>query len=175
MSLLNNVFLWAEGQMEGENLQKETFSLYYVLDELKDELNDRLEDKEITIDFTSAHNFELYSNRGLVRILLRNLIVNAIKFSHNQSRIEINCVRGQKTKVVEVIDNGIGMSEEMREGIFKGELISTAGTAGERGNGLGLSLCNDFVKSLGGKIEVESVLGEGSVFRIILKDKPAVQ
>ncbi|MEQ9007136.1 MAG: tetratricopeptide repeat-containing sensor histidine kinase, partial [Ekhidna sp.] len=175
MSLLNNVFLWAEGQMEGENLQKETFSLHYVLADLKSELSDRLEEKEISIDYDSAHNFELYSNRGLVRILLRNLIVNAIKFSNKKSRIEINCVKGQKTKVIEVIDSGIGMTAETREGIFNGELDSTVGTAGEKGNGLGLALCNDFVKSLGGKMEVESVYGEGSVFRIILKDKPVEQ
>lgn len=175
MSLLNNVFLWAEGQMEGENLQKETFGLYELLDELRSELNDRLEEKEISVDYESARNFSLYSNRGIVRILLRNLIVNAIKFSHKQSNIEVNCVRGQKIKVIEVIDNGIGMSQEMCENILKGEQASTNGTAGEKGNGLGLALCNDFVKSLGGKIEVESVLGEGSVFRIILKDKPAEQ
>ena len=59
------------------------------------------------------------------------------------------------------------MSQEMQEKLFTGGLESTKGTAGERGNGLGLALCYDFAKGLGGKIEVESVEGEGSVFRII--------
>ncbi|MEO1255070.1 MAG: ATP-binding protein, partial [Bacteroidota bacterium] len=59
---------------------------------------------------------------------------------------------------------------ETLNNIFGGGLVSTEGTAGEQGNGLGLALCYDFAKSMGGKIEVESKLGEGSVFRIILKN-----
>ncbi|WP_425390014.1 tetratricopeptide repeat-containing sensor histidine kinase [Ekhidna sp.] len=172
MNLLNNIFLWAEGQMEGENLQKENFSVHQVVDDLNKELNERLTDKHITLNYESAFGFIIHSNRGILRILLRNLVVNAIKYSHPNSAIEINCVSGDKTKIIEVIDKGIGMSEEMQQKIFTGGLDSKEGTAGEKGNGLGLALCFDFAKSLGGKIEVESVVGEGSVFRILLTDQP---
>lgn len=171
MNLLNNIFLWAEGQMEGENLRKEDFSLNPLIEELDEELRERLDEKEINLKYDSAFGFYLHSDRGIVRVLLRNLIVNAIKFSNPKSTIEINCVQGDKTKVIEVIDEGIGMSQEKKENLFSGGLESTPGTAGERGNGLGLALCYDFVKGLGGKIEVESVPGEGSVFRIIFTDQ----
>lgn len=167
MNLLNNIFLWAEGQMEGENLRKKDFSLNPLIEELDEELRERLDEKEINLKYDSAFGFYLHSDRGIVRVLLRNLIVNAIKFSNPKSTIEINCVQGNKTKVIEVIDEGIGMSPEKKENLFSGGLESTPGTAGERGNGLGLALCYDFVKGLGGKIEVESVQGKGSVFRII--------
>ncbi len=175
MNLLNNVFLWAEGQMEGENFKREVFALHTVLEDLENELSDRLSNKEIALDYLTTNNFLLYSNPGIIRILLRNLIVNAIKFSNKNSTIEVNAVEGEKVKVIEVIDHGIGMSSETLENIFSGGLISRDGTAGEKGNGLGLALCYDFAKSLGGKIEVESKLQEGSVFRIILKNAAVPQ
>lgn len=175
MSLLNNVFLWAEGQMEGENLKKETFVLLPLLEELNRELEERLVEKSITLNFTSSKDFQIYSNPGIIRILLRNLIVNAIKFSNQNSVVEVNTVEGEKTKIIEVIDNGIGMTDEMKENVLDGGLVSTEGTAGEKGNGLGLALCYDFARSLGGQMEVESVLGEGSVFRIILRSQDAPQ
>ncbi|WP_436514849.1 ATP-binding protein [Ekhidna sp. To15] len=175
MNLLNNIFLWAEGQMEGENLKKETFELHETLEELKDELAERLNDKKVVLNYPSAKGFLVHSDPGILRILLRNLIVNAIKFSNQDSTIEVNAVRGEKTKVIEVIDYGIGMTPEIKENIMKGELTSTTGTAGEKGNGLGLALCFDFAKSLGGEMEIESVLGKGSVFRIILKSQHVEQ
>lgn len=171
MSLLNNIFLWAEGQMEGDNLSKEDFPLNPVIEVLNEELKDRLNEKDISLKFDTAFGFYLYSNPGIVRVLLRNLVVNAIKFSNPKSTIEINCVQGDRTKIIEVIDEGIGMSQEKREKLFSGGLESSTGTAGERGNGLGLALCYDFVKGLGGEIEVESVEGEGSVFRIIFTNQ----
>ena len=168
LSLLNNVFLWAEGQMEGENFKREVFALNSVLEALENELADRISNKKIILDYPTTHDFQLYSNAGIIRILLRNLIVNAIKFSNEGATVEVNAVEGEKTKIIEVIDNGIGISSDMLESIFSGGLVSTDGTQGEKGNGLGLALCYDFAKSLGGKMEVESKLGEGSVFRIIL-------
>ncbi|WP_420316859.1 tetratricopeptide repeat-containing sensor histidine kinase [Ekhidna sp.] len=171
MNLLNNIFMWAEGQMEGENLDKENLSVYEVVEGLNNELRERLVEKSITLKYDSAFGFIILSNKGILRILLRNLIVNAIKYSTPNSIVEINCVNGPKTKIIEVIDEGIGMSKEMQEKLFTGGLDSKEGTAGEQGNGLGLALCSDFVKGLGGDIEVESVLNKGSVFRIILKDQ----
>lgn len=171
MNLLNNIFLWAEGQMEGEMLKKEAFDIFGVIDELNKELSERLTDKKIKLEYQETKDFFIHSDPGVVRILLRNLIVNAIKFSNSESTVEVNAVEGEKVKIIEVIDNGIGMTSEMKESIFSGGLVSEDGTAGEKGNGLGLALCYDFVKSLGGRMEVESVLGEGSVFRIILKNE----
>ncbi|MEO9483299.1 MAG: tetratricopeptide repeat-containing sensor histidine kinase [Ekhidna sp.] len=173
MSLLNNVFLWAEGQMEGENQSKEVFLLHPLLEDLKMELSERFELKKITLKLPTAEDFQIHSNPGIIRILLRNLIVNAIKFSNEDSMIEVNTLEGEKVKIIEVIDNGIGLTDEMKENIFGGKLVSSQGTAGEKGNGLGLALCYDFAKSLGGQMEVESKLGEGSVFRIILTDQNA--
>lgn len=175
MNLLNNIFQWAEGQMEGENLQKESFELNYLIIELEDELKEKLEEKEIDLVYDKNSHISLYSNRGIVRILLRNLIVNAIKFSNKKSKVEINSVKGKGILIIEVVDQGVGMSEEVRSNLFSGGLESTEGTEGEQGNGLGLALCNDFVKNLGGRIEVDSQKGKGSVFRVILENQSAEQ
>ena len=172
MNLLNNVFLWAEGQIEGENLKKEDFSLHPVMQDLEKELEERLQEKEIQLKFDSSFGFYLHSNKEVIRIVIRNLVVNAMKFSQPKSKVEVNCVAGEKTKIIEVIDKGIGMSRETRENLFTGDLESMEGTIGEKGNGLGLALCNDFVLGLGGKIEIESVIGEGSVFRVVLPNQP---
>ncbi|MEP1342649.1 tetratricopeptide repeat-containing sensor histidine kinase [Ekhidna sp.] len=175
MNLLNNVFQWAEGQMVGENLSKDIFSLTQVISDLKSELNDRLKEKNIKLSFDKSKEYQLESNGGIVRILLRNLIVNAIKFSQRDSEIRINIIEGKLQTVLEVIDQGVGMNEEMCKRIFNGGLTSTIGTEGEKGNGLGLALCSDFVKGLGGKIEVESEVGKGSIFRVTLKDSSSGQ
>ena len=172
MNLLNNVFLWAEGQIEGENLKKEDFSLHPVMQDLEKELEERLQEKEIQLKFDSSFGFYLHSNKEVIRIVIRNLVVNAMKFSQPKSKVEVNCVAGEKTKIIEVIDKGIGMTRETRENLFTGDLESMEGTIGEKGNGLGLALCNDFVLGLGGKIEIESVIGEGSVFRVVLPNQP---
>lgn len=168
MNLLNNIFLWAEGQMEGDDLKKENFPIDELLEELKEELSDRLESKKMSLKFASEEMDYLHSNRGVTRILLRNFIVNAIKFSDKGSEIQVRFYWKGNMQVMEVADQGVGMTDEIRENLFSEGLTSTIGTEGESGNGLGLVLCNDFVKGLGGTIEVTSELGKGSVFRVML-------
>lgn len=174
ISLLNNIFLWAEGQMEGENFKRDTFLINEVLDDLFEELKDRLNTKGIVLEYDRVPS-QICSNKGIVRILLRNLLVNAIKFSHSNSVIKVNVMDQENYKVIEVIDEGIGINSSIKEGLFTGGLTTTDGTAGEKGNGLGLALCSDFVKGLGGAIEVESEEGKGSTFRVFLKDAAVEQ
>jgi len=166
LDLLNNIFQWAEGQISEDALKKEDFLLVKVLNDLEAELLDRLHDKNIRLEYDKGLPIILHSNRGIVRIVLRNLIVNAIKFSFEKSVVTVEAYEKDEFKIVEIIDRGVGIQEEKLDGLFSMEAGSSIGTSGEVGNGLGLALCYDFIRSLGGKIEVESEHGRGSIFRV---------
>lgn len=171
LDLLNNIFQWAEGQMTGEDLKKESFELVKVIHDVEAELQERLKGKSIVLDFDRKSKITLYSNAGIVRIVLRNLIINAIKFSHRNSTVAVNVVTSENVKIIEVQDTGVGIRPSAIEGIFSMESGTTLGTDGEKGNGLGLALCYDFIRGLGGKMEVESSEGVGSTFRLYFTDQ----
>ncbi len=171
LGLLGNLLRWAGGQMESSQVEKEMFDLVVVLNELELEFQERLELKEIAFIFDNEMNFRLYSNREIVKIILRNLLINAIKFSHEQSKIFIKALNENKLNVISVEDHGVGMDQETLEQLFSNELTSQVGTTGEQGSGLGLALCGDLVERLGGSIEVDSELNRGSAFHIILPEK----
>ena len=92
---------------------------------------------------------------------------NAVKFSPDGSCVEINMEQEGDFAKVSIRDHGVGIAPERIESIFhKGE--TTYGTDGEEGSGLGLQLCADFARKIGGDVRVESVLGEGSTFSVLL-------
>ena len=103
----------------------------------------------------------------MLKTIVRNFLSNAIKFSPENSSIEISLnVEGDFAKV-SVRDHGVGIAPERIDSIFKkGE--TTYGTGGEEGSGLGLQLCADFARKIDGDVMVESVLGEGSTFSVLV-------
>lgn len=123
------------------------------------------------INFTNTVNKDLfvYVDNNMINTVLRNLMSNAIKFTPLAGNINISTKllnKPQKTVVqVSVIDSGIGISSDVINKLFKiEENISTIGTNNEKGTGLGLILCKEFVKKMGGEIWVESEKGKGSKF-----------
>jgi len=100
---------------------------------------------------------------------LRNLISNAIKFTPKKGKVEVNALTNDKYAEISVSDNGTGMTKETTAKLFRIDAnLSTQGTENERGTGLGLILCKEFVEKNGGKIWVESESGKGSTFKFIL-------
>ena len=106
-----------------------------------------------------------YADPNILSLVLRNLILNAIKFTESGGKIEVNAHPNGNEIVVSVSDNGIGIKPEAKQSLFeKTSSYSTHGTANEKGTGLGLILCREFVEKNGGKIWMESELGKGSTF-----------
>ena len=107
------------------------------------------------------------ADNDMLKTIVRNFLSNAIKFSPENSSIEISLnVEGDFAKV-SVRDHGVGIAPERIDSIFKkGE--TTYGTGGEEGSGLGLQLCADFARKIDGDVMVESVLGEGSTFSVLV-------
>jgi len=103
----------------------------------------------------------------MLKTVVRNFMSNAIKFSPEESTIEI-CMRAEGDFAkISVTDHGVGIAADRIDSIFhKGE--TTYGTGGEEGSGLGLQLCQDFARKNGGDVMVESVEGKGSTFSVLV-------
>jgi signal transduction histidine kinase len=108
----------------------------------------------------------VYADPEQIKVVIRNLVSNAIKFTPADGLVTISAQSGFASKMqISVSDSGIGMSDEHQKKLLKAEeSISTFGTRGERGTGLGLSLCRDFVRGNHGNFWFESTPGKGSTF-----------
>jgi signal transduction histidine kinase len=104
----------------------------------------------------------------MVRFIFRNLISNALKFSHEGTSVLIESTRVSGFVHFSVIDSGVGIPTNQLNQLFKLETVITSGTRNERGTGLGLTLCKDFVTANGGTIWVESKEGVGTTFSFSL-------
>jgi signal transduction histidine kinase len=105
----------------------------------------------------------------MIKTVLRNLISNAIKFTHKNGKVEVKAMPENKNIVISVSDNGIGMTKETIAKLFRIDAnLTTHGTEDEKGTGLGLFLCKEFVEKHGGRIWVESEAGRGSTFKFLL-------
>ncbi|MBK3517030.1 sensor histidine kinase [Carboxylicivirga marina] len=125
--------------------------------------------KKITIHNFINKDIVAYLDRHMIATVFRNLINNAIKFTDNKGTIEVTALTKNDFIEIVVKDNGIGLHEDALRKIFKQEAIhSSYGTAQEPGTGLGLLLCKEFIEIEGGKIWVESNLGQGSEFKFTL-------
>jgi signal transduction histidine kinase len=103
------------------------------------------------------------------KFVLRNLLTNALKFTKRNGEVSIKAFQDGKFIRVSVKDNGVGMSKEFKEKLFKMDNVkSTTGTDNEKGTGLGLLLCKEFIRKNGGDIWVESEEGKGSCFEFYL-------
>lgn len=171
--LLDSLLKWAEGNLSKKSFIKTEHEIKPIFDELEEQLAEKLKRKNIKIEYEIPEGFLLYAEPGTIRIVFRNLIMNAIKFSPGDSRVVVRTEQEKHQSILIVEDHGVGMSRETMNGLFSMEIGSKDGTDGEKGNGLGLVLCNDFMKGQGGKIEVESALGKGSIFKVILPNKDA--
>ncbi|MDR1672570.1 MAG: PAS domain S-box protein [Bacteroidales bacterium] len=127
--------------------------------------------KNIEIEFTSPGHYPAVTDKAIVNTVLRNLIGNAIKYTPQNGIIVVSVRRDNDCYVVSVKDNGTGIKEEDLPKLFRQDIIhSTPGTNNEKGTGLGLILCKDFVTKVGGVIWVESIYGQGATFFFSLPD-----
>jgi signal transduction histidine kinase len=129
--------------------------------------------KQITIKSLIQETTFAYVDERIVDAIVRNLISNALKFTPANGYVEVAAMQNEKVLKVSISDTGIGISKEDLPKLFRiDEKYRDSGTAGEMGTGLGLILCQELVEKSGGKIWVESEIGEGSTFTFTLPRKP---
>jgi nitrogen-specific signal transduction histidine kinase len=121
-------------------------------------------EKNITLEVSIPRSLHLFGDRALVAEVVKNIISNAIKFSHPGSAVKVHIPPDRPTTIA-VEDSGAGIPAERMETLFRSDVkTSTPGTAGERGSGFGLPLCREIMEAHGGSLTVTSEVGKGSIF-----------
>jgi len=167
--LLENILHWSRSQLKGFGIKKEFFDLRNLI---INEINYHLPAasiKKIHIIHDVFPGILVYADMLMVQIVIRNILNNAIKFCHENCEINISAAY-QKNSMMNIYinDNGVGMTSEMLDKLFLDENVTTRGTFNEKGTGLGLMVCKDFMKRNDGDISVESKVGIGSTFCVSL-------
>lgn len=170
--LLENVLHWSRSQLKGFGINKEFFNVRNVI---LNEINYHLPSaslKKIHIIHDVFPNEVAYADVLMFQIVIRNILNNAIKFCNEGCEILITASY-QNTGMIKVCikDNGVGIPHDLQEKLFTDENISSRGTRNEKGTGLGLMICKDFMQRNGGDITVESAEGVGSTFCITVPTK----
>lgn len=165
MDLLMNLVEWSQSQIGRMVFNPEYFVIGELIDEVILLLSDAAKLKSIIIRKALLPNTIVYADKNMISTVLRNLISNAIKFTHLNGEIIIPIVKKEGEIIVSVDDNGVGMTQDKIDRIFQiDENYSTPGTQNEKGTGLGVIICKKFVEKHGGKIWVDSKVGIGSTF-----------
>jgi len=160
---LENLLQWSRSQLNGLNPEPELIDVRRPIQELMDLFKLQLAEKSLHFKFTFTERHAVYIDKHQLNLLLRNLVSNAIKFSKRGGIIEITVqnYEGDKT-LIEIIDEGVGMNEDAISKVFSPtEHYTTYGTNNEKGTGLGLLLCKEYVEKSGGTIWIDSKVGEG--------------
>ncbi len=162
-SLLENLLDWARIQTDQFSYHPTNFPLINVIDEVLILLTASLKLKQIEVVVSCDDDIIIYADNRMLSTIIRNLLTNAIKFTHLEGEIKIHAIQNNHSTILTIEDNGIGMSKDYIDNIFNiDSLKSNKGTSDEKGTGLGLVLCKDLIEYHQGMIEIESVIDKGS-------------
>ena len=168
--LIDNLLNWAMAQQDGYKFSKQKINIKNIIDENIDLIKKTTDEKGIRIVNYVDPEENAFADPDTIRLVIRNLITNAGKFTKRNGKISISTVEVDGMVEISVKDNGVGIDEKSINKLFDvTRNFSMQGTNGETGSGLGLKLCREFVEKNNGKIWVESKLGEGSIFRFTLQ------
>lgn len=166
--MLKNLLHWSVSQMSATESMVQDVVIMPLVEETLAGLQMAAESKGNTLQHDIVADLTLQTDPGLMRLILHNLVHNAIKFTE-QGCIRVTADLEQGQLALHVIDTGQGLSPENQARLFQWDTAgSVPGTAQEKGSGIGLLLCQDFARQLGGKITVQSQLGAGSTFTLWL-------
>jgi signal transduction histidine kinase len=167
---LDNLLVWSISQLQGIKAAPVKVNLASILQQKMEIYDQMIAQKKLRIVLEDLDR-NVWVDPNHLKVVLRNLISNAIKYSFENGYIQIRSSLKDQMVVIEVIDTGVGMSKEMQYNIFLlDHLISNTGTANEKGTGIGLKLCKEFIEKNSGKIWVESCEKKGSTFFISLPE-----
>ncbi|RAW03472.1 ATP-binding protein [Pseudochryseolinea flava] len=165
-SLLGNLVRWSKSQLEGFTPVVEQVDTKNLINEVSRSLEFAAGDKNIQIINNVNSRDNLNVDREILKIVMRNFLSNAIKFSHPNGAITVSSSQNNGTYTISVKDDGIGMPKEVLDKLFLAGKHSTPGTRNESGIGIGLLITRDFVEMMGGSISVKSEPNAGAEFSI---------
>ena len=168
LEMVDGVLVWTRSQMQGLKVFRKTFNVKVASDKVIDSIKHQADIKGITIVNKVEDDFA-FADSAMTELVIRNLIANAVKFTRPNGEIIVSSEKSSKHIVISVQDNGVGIPEESLKMLFQIEKrFTTYGTLKEKGTGLGLYLCKEFVTKNLGRIWVESNHGLGSKFSFSL-------
>jgi signal transduction histidine kinase len=167
--LLRDLLEWAQSQEGKITANPQILDFVTILKESLSPLKGPALNKDIHLTYNDKTSIPLFADPFMLTTVIRNLVGNAIKFSHPGGQITIKCETKGKEAEISISDDGIGMPGEIKDNIFRIDSnVSRPGTQKEEGSGLGLILCKEYIEKNNGAITVESQEGKGTVFRLLL-------
>jgi PAS domain S-box-containing protein len=170
--LLNNLVYWAKNQMSGLHADPEKFDIYKLVANKENLFDKEIKGKDLSFTNLVLKETVVYADKNMIDLVIRNLVANAIKFCRKTDTI---LVKSEETAndflIIQVVDTGIGISPKNIKKIFNEENFTTLGTNKEKGTGIGLKLCKEFIEGNGGKIWIDSEEGKGTIFSFSLPTK----
>ncbi len=164
--LIDDLLHWSKIQLNGDLINNEIFDLRNLIEDNIQLFKRTAEKKLLQFDYT-IHSTVVCWDKHILNMVLRNLLANAIKFSHSSGKINIYVKREGYQVVIGVRDYGVGMNNNFSDALTKSfKLTSQLGTDGEKGNGIGLALANDYLTKAGGKLTCSSKINQGTEFLI---------
>jgi signal transduction histidine kinase len=169
LDLLENLLTWSRSQRGRIKYDPVRFNLSSVIQENINLHKLLAEKKGIMLLSPDQEEIYAYGDRDMINSVIRNLMTNAVKFTDRDKKVKVEVSTRNKELEVSVIDEGIGIEQENIKRLFRiDEKFKSTGTAGEKGTGLGLIICREFVEKNGGEIKVQSKPGEGTTFSFTL-------
>jgi PAS domain S-box-containing protein len=166
--LLSNLLEWSRAQLNRIEMEVNTLNLKKQVDYVTGLNESRAKGKEIEIKTEIPQDLLIRADENMLRTVLRNLISNAIKFTRPGGWVQIEAYSKNETVYIEIIDNGVGIPDNKLDTIFNlDESYRTEGTNKEKGTGLGLILCKEFIDKHNGNISVQSEVGNGTRFTVL--------
>ncbi len=168
-ALLENLLQWSRIQTGTISFNPKKFILYDIVAKVINLLYNNAALKKIELLNNIKRGTIIFADEDMIFSVFQNLISNAIKFTHENGKIIIDSEDKENMVEISIVDNGIGIDEKDLEKLFRIDIPFTkSGTKEEKGSGLGLILCKEMIEKNGGKITVQSKVGEGTTFKFTL-------
>lgn len=168
-NLIENMLQWSQIQSGLFEWTPQSFNLWELIAISENLFAEEIRQKGINITIDIDDSIHVYADKSMVGSIIRNLLQNAIKYTPDKGFIQVCSQRIGKFEQITISDSGVGIrAEDLKEIFDLKQRHSTTGLHGEKGSGMGLALCNEFVMINGGEMSVESTPGAGSDFRFTL-------
>jgi len=167
VEMLDGLLMWSRSQTGEIQMNLQPVDLAQIIEDTVTVLNQSAVNKNIRIR-TYLHSQLIWADKNMTAFIIRNILSNAIKFTSENGLIDINTKRNKYNAFVIIKDTGVGITADSLSKLFQDNVsYSTFGTANEKGIGLGLVLCKDFMNKMNGNIEIESIHGEGTTVNLL--------
>jgi signal transduction histidine kinase len=168
-NLLEDILMWARTQQGRIPFKPQKLSFADICRNILEILDQKADSKNITINLNAPEGTNIFADVDMLKTIMRNLVSNAIKFTNKNGTINISAVENSENVTISVTDTGIGIEPGSLTKLFDiSQNHTTRDLSGEKGTGLGLVLCKEFIEKHGGKIWVESEQGKGSEFKFTM-------